>query len=186
MIAHAYAMQYPNDTASIIWGECPIPGSPSFNEMKNDLSVWHFSFQNVPDLPEALVQGKERMYLKHFFDRLAQNPNAISNYDLDIYTDAYSAAGAMRAAFNLYRMVGQDALDNQTMLQEKGKSSVPCLTLWGVKSFADEATALAMSNCFFAETKFCSIPGAGHYIAEEKPGAFVEAVVGWLDEQVGA
>ncbi|KAF2168546.1 hypothetical protein M409DRAFT_36338 [Zasmidium cellare ATCC 36951] len=167
MIAHAYAMQYPNDTASIIWGECPIPGSPSYDKMKNDLVVWHFTFQNIPDLPEALVQGRERIYIKHFFDRLAQNPNAISTYDLDVYTDAYAAAGAMRAGFNVYRTFEQDVVDNRKLLQENGKSSVPCLTLWGGKSFADEATALEMSNYFFEQSRFASIPGAGHYIAKE-------------------
>lgn len=94
MIADAYAVEFAEDTASVIWGECPIPGTQAYNSIKNSVTVWRFTFHNVPSLPEALVQGKERMYLKHFFDRLAQNPNAISAYDSDVYTNAFPMPGA--------------------------------------------------------------------------------------------
>lgn len=86
--------------------------------------MWHFSFQNVSDLPEALVQGEEHMYIKHFIHRLAQNPNTISNYDLDIYQEADSVAGAMRAAFSAFIMFEQDAVDNKRMRQ--GKAEARC------------------------------------------------------------
>lgn len=80
MTAHSFASQYPDKTASVMWGECPQPGTkkygessltvrtkghtliqPQTEETKNTEAVWHFTFQQQSDLPEALVQGRERM-----------------------------------------------------------------------------------------------------------------------------
>jgi hypothetical protein len=35
---------------------------------------WWVPFHQTPDVPEALVQGKEMMYLSWFFHNLAYNP----------------------------------------------------------------------------------------------------------------
>ena len=34
MVAHAYAVQFPEHTASVCWGECPLPGSKIYQERK--------------------------------------------------------------------------------------------------------------------------------------------------------
>ncbi len=44
MIAHAYATQYPDETASVCYGECPIPGSSFYEKHKRDTQFWHFLF----------------------------------------------------------------------------------------------------------------------------------------------
>lgn len=38
MIAHAYASRFPDDTASVVWGECPLPGTNMYDEMKHAVS----------------------------------------------------------------------------------------------------------------------------------------------------
>ena len=81
MIAHAFAVQYPDLTASITWGECPLLGSRFYNEQKRSPLLWHFVFHNVPDLPELLITGKVKEYQKHFFDRAAQNVGAFTPED---------------------------------------------------------------------------------------------------------
>eukprot|EP01111_Echinosteliopsis_oligospora_P011168 TRINITY_DN3618_c0_g1_i2.p1 TRINITY_DN3618_c0_g1~~TRINITY_DN3618_c0_g1_i2.p1 ORF type:complete len:206 (+),score=17.52 TRINITY_DN3618_c0_g1_i2:80-697(+) len=79
MIAHAYAVQFPSHTASVAWGECPLPGTQVYDEIvKNDRRVWHFDFHMQIDLPELLTQGRERIYIKHFYDRLCINARAIT------------------------------------------------------------------------------------------------------------
>jgi pimeloyl-ACP methyl ester carboxylesterase len=182
MIAHSYAVQFPEGTASVTWGECPLPGTKMYHESKNSLALWHFTFHAVPDLPELLIQGKEKQYIKHFNDRLTQNPAAISIHDLDVYALAYSGAGAMRAAFNVYRTFETDAVINKKALQANGLSQIPCLALWGGSSFADESAARGMCEEFYESGKveFTSLAGAGHYIAEEKPVEFVKAVVDFV------
>lgn len=61
MIAHAYAARFPEDTASVIWGECPLPGTGAYERGKNGAEVWHFTFHWQGDLPEALTVGRERL-----------------------------------------------------------------------------------------------------------------------------
>lgn len=182
MIVHAYAALYPEDTASLCCGECPLPGSTTYQENKNTLFLWHFIFHNVPDLPELLVEGKERIYLKHFYDRAGQNPDAISNDDLGVYAQAYAQPGALRCSFNTYRTFEEDAAMNQAWVKEKGKCKVPCLALWGAASFADESAAIAMASEFYSNVEYGGVKGSGHWIAEENPRGFVESVLKWVEK----
>ena len=45
--------------------------------MKNDPTLFHFTFHRVLDLPEALTAGRERSYLQHFYDELGYEPTAV-------------------------------------------------------------------------------------------------------------
>jgi pimeloyl-ACP methyl ester carboxylesterase len=182
MIAHSYAAQFPEEVASIAQGENPLPGTQGYHSTKNDLKVWHFTFHAVPDLPETLIQGRERIYLKHFFDRLAQNPDAISSHDLDVYATAYAQPGAMRAGLNVYRCFEKDGEDNVSIVKAKGKSEVRSLALWGGKSFAGEEMATSMASEFYENVQFEMVAGAGHWIAEEKPKEFVEVLLRWFEK----
>jgi hypothetical protein len=59
--------------ASADGAEAPIPGTDTFEKVCNDSkwsTLFHFGFHNCPDLPEALTKGRERIYIKHFWDRL--------------------------------------------------------------------------------------------------------------------
>jgi pimeloyl-ACP methyl ester carboxylesterase len=180
MIAHAYASQYPDQTASLCIGEAPLPGSAAYHERKISINAWHYSFHSVDDLPELLVEGREKIYLKHFYDRLSQNPDAISNDDLAVYAQAYSQPGALRCGFNVYRAFEQDGEMNNKRVSEQGKCWVRCLALWGEKSYADEAKATEMVGTYYQTVEFAPVKGSGHWLAEENPGGFVDAVLKWV------
>ncbi|KAK4555752.1 hypothetical protein LTR86_006972 [Recurvomyces mirabilis] len=181
MVAHAYATLYPEYTAGVCWGECPLPGSKMYEETKNTMAMFHFTFHAVPDLPELLIAGKERIYLKHFYDRHAQNPAAISTHDLDVYATAFAQPGAIRAGLNVYRAFEADAAMNNKWVKEKGKCEVRCMNLWGGKSFADEQKSNETSEAFYSSVKYDTVDGSGHWIAEERPREFVEKVVAWVE-----
>ena len=56
MIAHAYASQYPEHVASVIWGECPLPGTSSYEANKRLPEQFHFMFHcALDDLATYLV-----------------------------------------------------------------------------------------------------------------------------------
>jgi len=98
MVTHEFVCQFPDSVASVTWGECPLPGS-TFYEKKHSSQLWHFDFQShMPDVAVALVQGKERMYLKHFYDRVVQNQAALAPEVLDYYVQQFSAPDALRCA----------------------------------------------------------------------------------------
>ena len=81
-------------------------------------------FHQTPDIPEALVQGKEMIYLSWFYRNLAYNPfwsnsTRISTNLLVIIL----APGGMHAGFEYYRAFPQDAIQN--MNYSKTKLTMP-------------------------------------------------------------
>lgn len=181
MIAHAYAVQYPEDTASIIWGECPLPGTTFYDESKKSVQLWHFVFHRITDLPEVLIAGNERAYIKHFYDKLAHNHAGITPADVDFYEKAYSMPGAMRAGINVYRMFNADAKENLEMRERSGKSKVRCLALNGDKSFLATKAKEEVSE-FYEKFEVATVADSGHWIAEENPSEFAEKVLAFVNK----
>jgi len=176
MIAFAYASRYPDDVASVIWGECPLPGTSCYENVKGTPDVFHFVFHQVPDLPEFLIAGKEREYLKHFFDKISYNSAAISPADLEHYVLAYSQPGAIRAGLEVYRAFEKDAEENRQWVAEHGKVKVPSMLMNGEKFMLAQA-AEGMANEYHEGAEMVTIEEAAHYIAEENPEAFVKGVL---------
>jgi len=103
MIAYAYAQAHADELSHLVVMDAPIPGTAVFDRLRADPRVWHFAFHGARDVPEMLVAGRERPYLQAFYDARCFDPSAIGEADLDLYASAYSAPGAMRAGFELYR-----------------------------------------------------------------------------------
>ncbi|KAM0174610.1 hypothetical protein ACHAPF_005977 [Botrytis cinerea] len=183
MVAHAYAAQFPKDTASVAWGECPLPGTDAYNNaVKEGITggLWHFVFHWQTDLPEALTAGRENIYIKSFYDRLCYNASAFSPNDVEHYASKFAQPGGMRAGFDLYRAFHQDAEDNLRMLKG-GKCKVPSMSLMGEKSFL-ATIANQQNEQMYETTSSASVPGSGHWCAEENPAGFVEAVLKWTSK----
>ncbi|KAF2109786.1 soluble epoxide hydrolase [Lophiotrema nucula] len=176
MIAFAYVSQYSEDVASIVWGECPLPGSNIYENVKSSPDVFHFVFHRILDLPEALIAGREKIYLKHFFDKQSYNGAAITPADLEHYVLAYSQPGAIRAGLEVYRSFEKDAEENRKWLKENGKVKVPGLGMAG-KEFLLAPHTEGMIGEFHEDFEILVVEGSGHYIAEEKPEWFVKGVV---------
>lgn len=184
MVAHAYAARYAADTASVVWGECPLPGTGGYEAcLREEMhgGVWHFAFHWQADVPEMLVAGRERAYLRSFYDRLAKRPEAITEADTDHYADMFSRPGALRAGFDVYRGFHQDAEDNREWVEEHGKCAVPCLTLNGDGSFLASIAEGQAKEVYENVTKR-EVSGSGHWIAEENPQEFVENVLDWAQK----
>ncbi|USP78576.1 hypothetical protein yc1106_05850 [Curvularia clavata] len=181
MIAFAYASRYPEHTCSVIWGECPLPGTSYYEQVKSTPGVFHFVFHRVPDLPEFLIAGKEREYLKHFFDKLVLNTAAITPGDLENYVLAYSQPGAIRAGLEIYRAFEQDAEENRKWMAEHGKVKVPSLLLMGKGFMLTEGMETMATECHEG-AEMRTVEEAGHYIAEENPEGFVESVLEFVNK----
>lgn len=167
-IAYSYAAAHPTEVKKLAVMELTIPGFAPPGRMP----IWWGIFHQVPDVPEALVQGKEMIYLSWFFSGLTYNPSAITKADIDEYASHYSSPGGLRAGFEYYRAFPQDAIQNQNYSKTKltmpvlalGGSFIPVLggnitmpsIIYGMKILAQYVTGI-------------TVPNSGHFIPEEQP-----------------
>lgn len=175
MVAYAYAQSFRDEVSRLVLMDAPLPGTEVFARMRSDPRVWHFAFHNARDVPESLVAGRERIYLKAFFNARIFNGGAIGETDLDIYTTAFSTPGGMRAGFELYRAFDQDVADNTAFLQKSGKLDIPVLAMGGtLGTFGPVVEQMVREVAH--DVRGIRIPGTSHWIGEENPQGFVEAL----------
>lgn len=176
MVAYAYAQEYRDEVSHLAVMDAPLPGTAVFDRIRADPRVWHFAFHGARDVAEMLVAGRERQYLQAFFGARVFDPSAITDEDLDVYASAYSAPGAMRAGFELYRAFDRDAEDNRRALERNGKLSVPVLAVGGAKSTTGPLVGEMMREV--AEDVWAvRVPRTAHWIPEEDPAAVAELLL---------
>jgi pimeloyl-ACP methyl ester carboxylesterase len=171
MIAYAYASRYPARTLTII--DVTLPGIGDWDQAIADPRVWHFAFHQRRDLPEALiVGGREHVYISAFIHQQTFRRGAISLSDLNEYVEAYKHPGAFRCAMEMYRQFPQDAIDNRNA--GRLPDELPVLAIGGETRWAGrvgERLSTVSSN-----VTSVTIADAGHFIAEEQPERFVDAI----------
>lgn len=185
MIAFALASRHPERVASVVWGECPLPGTSAYhiNRRENAVDYFHFIFHSLADLPAALVAGRERIYVSHFLEKITHNMDAFSEADIDHYAAAYARPGAMRCAFGVYRAFETDAEENQDWVRKHGKCKVPSLVLSGeVSRHREESHGMVREVTDAAVVEDGVVEGASHYLAEESPNGFIKAVLPFLEK----
>jgi len=146
-------------------------------------AYWFFLFHLVPDLPEALIAGKEDVWLRHFFSDWCYDPHAISGEAFDTYVRAYRAPGAVRGAMADYRANSEDVA--QDRLDADVKIACRTLALWGAdfyavgKMFDMEKVWAEMAD----DLVTAAIPHCGHLPQEEQPeivnGLLRDFLEGW-------
>ena len=167
-VSYSYAAAHPTEVKRLVVMDSVIPG---FIPAKAQ-SIWWFSFHQTPDLPEALVQGKELLYLSWFYHNLAYNPSAITQDDINEYVSHYSAPGGMRAGFEYYRAFPQDAIQNQNY--SKTKLTMPVLALGGgyiptLGGNITMPTVIYGMKILAQNVQGVTVPNSGHFIPEEQP-----------------
>jgi pimeloyl-ACP methyl ester carboxylesterase len=172
-VAYSYAVAHPTEVKKLAVMELTIPGFVPAGRMP----LWWVIFHQTPDIPEALVQGKEMMYLSWFFHNLPFNPAAITQEDINEYVSRYSAPGGMHAGFEHYRAFPQDAIQNQNY--SKTKLTMPVLALGGgyIPTFGGNITmpTVIYGMKILAQNVIAiTVPNSGHYIPEEQPKFLVD------------
>ena len=177
MVAFTYAAEYPESVEKLVLLDMLVPGLGLENFM--DVAkggMWHFGFHMVPDLPEALITGREHLYLDHFFKELTYNPTAIKEEDVAEYVRQYSAPGALRAGFEYYRTMLEEGKYNQKYKEQK--LTMPILAYGGEFSTGDYLRQSLLSIATHVEGG--SIPECGHFIAEEQPEFLIKELTKFL------
>ena len=164
MVAYAYAAAHPTEVQRLVLLDAPIPGVADWEEVKKH--EWHFSFQSVPDLPEALVAGRERLYLTTaFYSAKAYNPSAFTPERIDEYVRHFASPGGARANFAYFAAFPEDEKQNQEYARTK--LPMPVLALGGAESYGPHMLPLAQAVA--TNVTSGSIEQCGHWIPVEQP-----------------
>jgi pimeloyl-ACP methyl ester carboxylesterase len=164
MVAYACAARYPAETGRVVLMDAFLPGIGNWKDMWLMRDLWHFHFYG--EVPLALVAGRERIYLEHFWNDFAADPrHSVPEADRERYAAAYAQPGAMRAGLEWFRNVERDAADFARMAQHRLR--MPVRVIAGEKSggpFLIEQVRLVADD-----VDGTIIPGVGHWLLEEAP-----------------
>ncbi len=169
--AYALAAEHPEAIATLGIVDVVIPGDGG--DFSQGGRRWHHQFHITPDLPEALVAGRERIYLQWFYQTFAYRPGSIDEEALDEFVRTYSQPGALRAGFNYYRAIGEDARTNAAELATGFRLEMPVLAVGGGVSYPHgrgrggdvEASMRRVARDVVGHV----IPECGHFVPEEAP-----------------
>jgi pimeloyl-ACP methyl ester carboxylesterase len=170
-VAFALAAAHPEAIRTLAIVDVTIPGIGP--DLSQGGKRWHHAFHMTPDLPEALVQGRERAYLTWFYEAFSWRRDAFAAADIDEYLRTYSQPDALRAGFAFYRNIPNDIADNRALLASGLRLEMPVLAVGGgraeargrggepeasLREIADDVTGAVVDDC-------------GHFVPEERPEA---------------
>jgi pimeloyl-ACP methyl ester carboxylesterase len=175
MVAYAYAAQHPSETERVVLMDAFLPGIGNWKDMWLLRDLWHFHFYG--EVPLALVTGRERVYLEHFWNDFAADPrHSVPEADRQRYAADYAQPGAMRAGFEYFRNFERDAADFAQMARTRLK--MPVRVIAGEKSggsfLIDQVRLVA------DDVDGTVISGAGHWLIEEAPDRVIPVVQGYV------
>jgi pimeloyl-ACP methyl ester carboxylesterase len=176
-VAFALAMAQPQAVRRLAILDVVIPGDGG--DFSQGGRRWHHAFHMTNDLPEALVTGRERVYLEWFYRNFAWRPDAIGEAEIEEYLRSYRQPGALRAGFALYRALPQDRADNAAALQ-RGKLKMPVLAVGGGSSFGRGIEVEQSLRRVADDVTGVVIPDCGHWIPEEQPELLLDALLPFL------
>jgi pimeloyl-ACP methyl ester carboxylesterase len=186
-VVYPYAAAHPTEVKRLVVMDVPPPGFFPPPQVNGGPPLWWILLHQTPDVPEALTQGKEMEYLSWHYQNLAYNRAAITQEAINEYVSRYSAPGGMRAGFEHYRAMPQDAIQNQNYSTTKltmpvlalaggyiptlgGNITIPSLVEYGMKLLAQNVTGI-------------TVPNSGHYIAEEQPEFVIEQLANFFSKR---
>jgi pimeloyl-ACP methyl ester carboxylesterase len=170
-VAFALAAAHPESIRTLAIVDVTVPGLGP--DISQGGKRWHHAFHMTPDLPEALVRGREREYLGWFYRSFSWQPDAFGAADLDEYLRTYTQPGALSAGFAYYRNIPVDTADNRALLEAGLRLPMPVLAIGGGRAEArgrgsePEASLKVIAD----DVTGAVIDDSGHFVPEERPEA---------------
>jgi pimeloyl-ACP methyl ester carboxylesterase len=181
-LAAVYALRYRQEVRKLVFIEGALGGA-GFE------SAWVFSQPNpamtfIPfllaeNLSEALVAGREEIFLRHLWQTFTYNKTSLPFEDWWPYIEAMKRPELFHASSGYYRAV-YGAGDKVRELIASGKLTIPVLSISGEASFGAAQRSFVEG---FAENiaRHVIVPKAGHFVPEEQPEALLEELKPFLD-----
>jgi pimeloyl-ACP methyl ester carboxylesterase len=177
-VSYALAAAHAQAVTKLAILDVAIPGDGSANISQGG-KRWHHAFHQTPDLPEALIAGREALYLGWFYENYGARPDAIAPEAVAEYLRTYSQPGALQAGFNYYRNIPTDIAQNETIVA-KFKLPMPVLALGGSEGWGRGTEVLESCRRVATNVSGGVIAGAGHWIPEEQPEVLSENLLAFF------
>lgn len=180
-IGYAYASDWLADVKRLAMFDAGLPGvtpppAPGIPSAQANVKSWHFAFNRLDDLPEILIQGRERAFLSWLFKAKSVKSWTIGPADLDEYVRVNAAPGALRSAFAYYRAAfGVEGLAQSRARAEKPPLTLPVLALGAEMGLGD--VLFNTMRQVASDVRGGMIEGIGHYMPEECPEILVDSLI---------
>ena len=177
-VGYPYAHAFEQELGGVVFIDANIPGitlQPTLRIADPDYwRSWHFLFNMVEDLPEALLTGRERVLIEWFFHhKTGVSASTFSRADINEYERVYSQPGGLRGMLGYYRAVIRDMEQNKGLFARKLK--LPILALG-----ADYGSAPGIYTSMRElgeDVRGGQFDNCGHYIPEEQPDALAAKLI---------
>jgi pimeloyl-ACP methyl ester carboxylesterase len=187
-VAAVYALRYRDEATKLAFLESALPGG-GFEDL------WTFTKPNdgftfIPfllmggadpahDTTAALIRGRETIFLEHLWSGFTGDKRAAPFENWKPYVEAMSRPGVATAGASYYRSAYRSA--DEVRALDARPLEIPVLSLAGEKGVGVRQEAFV--NAFASNVKaIVVIPGAGHFLAEERPGEVLSALQRFLDD----
>jgi pimeloyl-ACP methyl ester carboxylesterase len=172
-IGYPLALQRTQQVRTLTLIDARIPGLvpfPPFNP-HGALVSWHFAFNMLPELPEILIEGREREFLAWLFKSRTPTPGVFSDADVDEYARVYRGRTAIASALGYYRALPATIAEVER-LKQGPKLAMPVLAIAGEHGVgATMADALKLVS---DKTRGVVVESCGHYVPEEAPNRLLK------------
>jgi pimeloyl-ACP methyl ester carboxylesterase len=179
-VAYAIAAAHPGAVRKLAILDVTIPGDGSPNISQGGRR-WHHGFHQTLDLPEALVSGREEIYLGWFYRNYGARPDALSGADIAEYLRTYLQPGALRAGFSYYRAIPRDSADNAAVAAGF-KLPMPVLALGGDRSWGRGMEVVESLRRLAADVQGGTLENCGHWMAEEQPAELLARLLAFFGD----
>lgn len=181
-----YALRYRDEVTHLAFLESALAGA-GFE------TLWNFSKPNgvfafIPfvlmgesdsevDTTAALLEGRESIFLHHLWATFTADKTAAPFESWSVYVDAMARPGIAVSSSSYYRAAYVSADQVRALVREK--LAIPVLAIAGKEGIGanHEALVRAFSNNLASNI---IVPGAGHFLAEERPAEIASALAKFL------
>ncbi|MGV8918804.1 MAG: alpha/beta fold hydrolase [Pseudomonas sp.] len=186
-IAYAWAADWRADIRRVAVLDALIPG---LSAPRTDLPVaeanrrsWHFSFNQLDDLPQLLISGREEAFLTWLFRAKALQPWTITAEDIAVYARQLASPGALRAVTGYYQSALSPEGVAANRLRAEKRLDIPVLAVGAERGVGDYIVNAMQALAVNVQGEVIS--NAGHYLPEEAANRVAVLLVNFLDKQQG-
>jgi pimeloyl-ACP methyl ester carboxylesterase len=178
-IGYPFACQAPERVRTLTLIDARIPGLvpfPPFNPAAANVS-WHFAFNMLPELPELLIEGREREFLTWLFTSRTPTPGVFAAADFEEYARVYRGRAAISSAVGYYRALPETI--RQIEARKQGpKLEMPTLAIAGGAGVG--APMIEPLRQVAKNLRGVVIEGCGHYVPEEAPERLLDELFAFI------